>query len=63
MEYVGADIDINNVVCSVMSTHGKLKETFVIPSNPEEMDQLIEKMGNQASGIDSHGIRDIVKPR
>lgn len=46
MEYVGADVDINNVVCSVMSTHGKLKETFVVPSNPEGMDQLIEKMGN-----------------
>lgn len=46
MQYVGADVDINNVVCSVMSVHGKLKETFVIPSNPEGMDQLIERMGD-----------------
>lgn len=46
MQYVGADVDINNVVCSVMSVHGKVKETFVIPSNPDGMDQLIEKMGD-----------------
>jgi len=46
MQYVGADVDINNVVCSVMSVHGKLLETFVVPSNPKGMDQLIEKMGD-----------------
>ena len=46
MEYIGADVDINNVVCSIMSASGKKKETFVVPSNPKGMDQLIEKMGN-----------------
>lgn len=46
MKYVGADVDINNVVCSVMSDRGKLLETFVVPSNPKGMDQLIEKMGD-----------------
>ena len=45
MEYIGADVDINNVVCSIMSASGKKKETFVVPSNPKGMDQLIEKMG------------------
>lgn len=46
MEYIGADVDINNVVCSIMSASGKKKETFVVPSNPKGMDQLIEKMGD-----------------
>lgn len=46
MEYIGADVDINNVVCSIISAGGKLKETFIIPSNPKGMDLLIEKMGD-----------------
>ena len=46
MQYVGADVDINNVVCSIMTVHGKVKETFVVPSNPAGMDRLIEKMGD-----------------
>lgn len=46
MQYIGADVDINNVVFSVMSSTGKVKETFVLPSTPDGMDKLVEKMGD-----------------
>ena len=47
MQYVGADVDITNVVCSVMTNAGRVKETFVVPSTPAGMDELIEKMGDK----------------
>lgn len=46
MQYVGADADINNVVFSVMSSTGKVKETFILPSTPDGMDKLVEKMSD-----------------
>ena len=47
MQYVGADVDITNVVCSVMTNAGRVKETFVVLSTPAGMDELIEKMGDK----------------
>lgn len=46
MLYVGADGHKDFVTLSIMTSTGRVKDTFELPATPEGMDQLVEKMGD-----------------